>query len=161
MKKIHLLRVVMSSLFLSLAVACGDTSPEPATEDVPGQELAGTWAVSEANDVTGPAADQFTGFSISITANASAVSYTTTGGGDPLVFPEQGTFIVEATDNFEDGAEVLREPDNVPVSVRISEDGDVMDMTFTIDIGTTATNGRMAGINGEYNFTLNRQGSSN
>lgn len=161
MKTIHLLRACMSILILSLATACGDDTPDPATEEVPGQELAGSWVVSEANDVTGPAADQFTGFSISITANASAVSYTTTDGGDPLVFPEQGTFIVEATDNFEEGAEILREPDNVPMTVRISEDGDVMDMTFTIDIGTTAANGRMAGINGEYNFSLSRQGDNN
>lgn len=161
MKKIHLLRGFVGILIISLATACGDDTPDPATEEVPGEELAGTWAVNEANEVTGPAADQFTSFSITITANASAVSYTTSGGGDPLVFPEQGTFIVEATDNFEEGAEVLREPDNVPVTIRLSENGDVMDMTFTIDIGTTAANGRMAGINGEYNFTLNRQGSSN
>lgn len=161
MKTIHLLRACMSILILSLATACGDDTPDPATEEVPGQELAGTWAVSEANDVTGPAADQFTGFSISITANASAVSYTTTGGGDPLVFPEQGTLIVEATDNFEEGAEVLREPDNVPMTVSLSESGDAMDLTFTIDIGTTAANGRIAGINGEYNFSLSRQGDNN
>ena len=161
MKTIHLLRACMSILILSLATACGDDTPDPATEEVPGQELAGTWAVSEANDVTGPAADQFTGFSISITANASAVSYTTTGGGDPLVFPEQGTLIVEATDNFEESAEVLREPDNVPMTVSLSESGDAMDLTFTIDIGTTAANGRIAGINGEYNFSLSRQGDNN
>jgi len=161
MKTIHLLRACMSILVLSLVTACGDDTPDPATEEVPGQELAGTWAVSEANDVTGPAADQFTGFSISITANASAVSYTTTGGGDPLVFPEQGTLIVEATDNFEESAEVLREPDNVPMTVSLSESGDAMDLTFTIDIGTTAANGRIAGINGEYNFSLSRQGDNN
>jgi len=158
---INVLRAYMGILVLTFAAACGDNTPDPATEDVPGQDLSGTWAVSEATDVTGPAADQFTSFSITITANASAVSYTTSGGGDPLVFPEQGTFIVEATDNFEESAEVLREPDNVPITVRLSEGGDVIDMTFTIDIGTTASNGRVAGINGEYNFTLTRQGSAN
>lgn len=158
---INVLRTYMGILVLLFATACGDNTPDPATEEVPGQDLSGTWAVIEANDVTGPAADQFTSFSITITATASAVSYTTSGSGDPLVFPDEGTFIVEATDNFEEGAEVLRERDNVPITVRLSEDGDVMDMTFTIDIGTTASNGKIAGINGEYNFTLNRQGSGN
>jgi len=147
-------------LLLFVVVACGDDTPDPTTQEVPGEELAGTWLVNEAADVTGPAADQFTNFSITITATASEVSYVTSGSGDPLVFPDQGTFIVEATDDFEQGAEVLRDEDNVPITVNLSEGGNVMNLTFTIDVGTTASNGRVAGINGEYNFRLEAEGSN-
>lgn len=149
--------VIISVLF---TMACKEDPVDPGTDEVPGEELSGTWTVTDANDVTGPAADQFTSFSITITANAAGVTYTTSGGGDPLVFPEQGSLIVEATDNFDEGAEVLREPDNVPLTINLSEDGAVMNMTFTIDVGTTAANGRVAGINGEYNFRLEAQGTN-
>lgn len=149
----------VASLFALLSFgACKEDTPDGGTDEVPGQSLEATWAVTDASNVSGPAADQFTGFSITINASASGVTYTTSGGGDPLVFPAQGTLIVEPSDDFDAGAEVLREPDNVPMTINLSQDGDVMDIDFTIDVGVNA---RVAGINGEYSFTLNRQGSTN
>jgi len=160
MKHTNKLFALATILTLVFSVGCKKDDPNPPSQDVPGQALAGTWTVTEANNVTGPAADQFSNFSITITANASGVNYTTTNSGDELVFPDAGSFVVEASDDFDEGAEVLREPDNVPVDINLLEGGDVMNMTFTIDISTASINGRVAGINGEYNFTLNK-GSSN
>lgn len=143
---------------LLLNTACGDDTPDPTTEPVAGEDIAGTWNVAEANDVSGPAADQFSSFSIVINATTSQVSYTTSGNGDPLVFPDAGTFAVEDSDNFESGADVMRGPDDVDVRMTLTEDGNVLTMDFNINITTEASiNSREASINGDYRFVLQRQ----
>jgi len=145
---------VVLILLAALSTGCGEDTPDPGTTDIPGEEISGTWSVVDPSDVTGPAADQFENFTLTVTATASEVSYVSTNNGDPIVFPDQGTIVVDATDNFEDGAEVLREPDNVPVTVNLSEGGEVLNLTFTIEVGTNA---RTSGINGEYNFRMEAQ----
>lgn len=155
--KLFVLVAIVGLLFTS---ACGDDTPDPTTDPIPGEEISGIWMVAEAGDVTGPTADQFSGFSINITATSSGVSYTTSGNGDALVFPDQGTFAVEENDNFESGAEVMRGPDNVPTTITLSEGGSVLTMIFTIDIDINtdaAVNGRVASINGDYTFVLQKQ----
>jgi hypothetical protein len=155
----HLTRLLYIAVIGSMFIlsACGDDNGgDPEPENVPGDAIEGTWAATQDNAITGPAADQFTDFSITINATADQVSYTTTNSGDPSVFPGNGTFIVEASDNFETGAQVLREPDDVTVDMNLSQDGTVLTMSFTINIDA-AVNGRLAGINGEYTFILNQQ----
>lgn len=157
MKYLNKLCAFAAIISLLLSSACGEDTPNPTPDPVPGEDIAGTWTVAEPGDVTGPTADQFSGFSINITATSSGVSYTTSGNGDALVFPDQGTFAVEESDNFESGAEVMRGPDNVPTTITLSEGGNVLTMDFTIDISTAAINGRVASINGNYTFVLQKQ----
>ncbi|MEK6476404.1 hypothetical protein WJR50_02680 [Catalinimonas sp. 4WD22] len=158
MKSLNKLCAFAAIVSLLLGSACGEDTPNPTPDPVPGEDIAGTWIVAEPGDVTGPAADQFSDFSINITTTSSQVNYTTTGNGDALVFPDQGTFAVEESDNFESGAEVMRGPDNVPTTITLSEGGNVLTMNFTIDINTdAAVNGRVASINGDYTFVLQKQ----
>ncbi|MFP4090256.1 MAG: hypothetical protein ACLFUB_08875 [Cyclobacteriaceae bacterium] len=157
----HISKFLYLSVFVSLVfvTACKKDDPDPEPEVVPGEALRGTWVATQDNAVTGPAADQFANFSITITPTADQVSYTTNVAeiqGDPLVFPASGTFIVDATDNFQTGAEVLRETDDVSINMDLSEDGNVLTMNFTIAVDAVV-NGRVAGINGEYTFILNKQ----
>lgn len=145
---------------LLLAVSCEQDNPTPPPSEVPGEELAGTWAAVRDNAVTGPAADQFTAFSITITPTTNSVSYNTENSGDKTVFPSSGTFDVEASDNFETGAEIIRQPDGVPVTTTISNDGQTLTLNFNIDTSTAsidADNARIAGIDGEYTFILDKQ----
>ncbi len=157
MKYINRFWVFVAISGLMFATACGDDTPDPSTEAVPGEKLVGTWLVADPGDVTGPTADQFADFSISISATTSQVKYTASGSGDALVFPTSGTFAVEENDNFNSGAEVVRGPDNVPTDIVLTENGNVMTMSFTIDVNTAAVNGRVASINGDYTFKLQKQ----
>ncbi|MDF9800077.1 hypothetical protein OKW21_005340 [Catalinimonas alkaloidigena] len=157
MKYTHKLFVFAAILGLLLNSACGEDTPDPTADPVPGEEISGTWVVAEPGDVSGPAADQFSDFSINITATSSQVSYTTNGNGDALVFPDQGTFAVEESDDFENGATVVRGPDNVDTRIILTEEGNVLTMDFTIDININAVNGRVASINGDYTFVLQKQ----
>lgn len=162
MKYTNKFLTVIALLCLLLAVSCKKDDPTPPPPEVPGAELAGTWAAERDNAITGPAANKFTDFAITITPTTNQVSYTTTntGEGDEIVFPSSGTFDVEASDNFETGAEIIRQPDGVPVTSTISNDGQTLTLNFNIDTNTAsidAGNARVAGIDGEYTFILDKQ----
>lgn len=157
MKYINRLSAFAAVLSILLISACGDDTPDPTTDPIPGQAISGTWEVAEPSDVTGPVADQFSDFSISITATASQVTYTTSGNGEQIVFPDGGTFAVEESDNFNSGADVVRGPDNVVTRITLTEEGNVMTMSFTIDTGINARNGRVMEIEGNYVFRLQKQ----
>lgn len=158
MKYTNKLWAFAAVLGLLLGTACGsDDTPEPGEEDMLGQEISGTWIIEEPTDVTGPVADQFSAFSITITATASEVRYTASGNEEKLVFPDAGTFAVDASDNFTSGADVVRGPDNVNTRMTLTEGGNVLTMSFTIDTGINAHNGRVMAIEGDYTFTLQRQ----
>ena len=153
---------IVASLFLSIALIFGCKDDDGGGgEEIVGQELSGTWVQQEADDVTGPAAAEFTDFSISISASASGVSYTTNSenNGNPNVFPPSGTFDVDASDNFESGASITRQPDGVAMDVSLSSDGQILNMTFTISTDGDS-GGRYQGIDGQYQFTLTKQQSN-
>jgi hypothetical protein len=125
----------------------------------PGQALSGTWEQLDANDITGPAAADFDGFTLSITAAASGVTYVTNSAtnGNPNVFPTQGSFEVEASDNFTSGASITRLPDDVVIdNVKVSADGKKLDMAFTISTDGSS-GGRYQGIDGQYTFSLTKK----
>lgn len=161
MKYTNKLLTVVAMLCLLLAVSCKKKDPTPTpTEEVPGEALVGTWKAVQDNAVQGPAADQFTDFSITIAATASQVSYTTNDVGDKTVFPASGTFAVEASDNFNTGAEIIRGPDQVPVTATLSNNGQTLTLQFNIDTSEASIKGgnaRVAGIDGEYTFVLDKQ----
>ncbi|WKN32780.1 hypothetical protein PZB74_05400 [Porifericola rhodea] len=157
MKYVNRIFAFAAIVALVFHTSCGDDTPDPDTEPTPGQEITGTWAVMEEGDVTGEAKDKFSDFSITITATSSEVRFTTTGNGEALVFPSSGTFAVDASDNFKNGATVTRGADNVETRITLSEDGNILTMNFTINIESTSANGRVAGINGEYTFRLTKQ----
>ena len=144
---------------LLLAWGCKDDSgTDDGDEVVPGQAIAGTWSVGETGSVTGPTADQFENFQLTITALASRVNYTTQGNGNKIVFPDSGTLEVESSDNFSSGAEVIRQPDLVPMTMTLLPEG-TLRIVFTIsaDSHAPATNGRTTGIAGQYTFILEKQ----
>jgi hypothetical protein len=162
MKYMNRLWAFATVVSLVLASACGsDDTPDPTEDPIPGEEISGSWFVEEPGDVTGPddePADQFADFSIIITATASQVTYTTSENGEPLVFPDGGTFAVEEGDNFTSGADVVRGPDNVDTQITLSEGGNLLTMTFTIDTGIEeGENARVTEIEGEYTFRLQKQ----
>lgn len=159
MKYMNRLWAFAAVVSLLLTSACGsDDTPDPTEDPIPGQEISGSWFVEEPGDVTGPAADQFADFSIIITATASQVNYTTSGNGEAMVFPDGGTFAVEESDNFTSGADVVRGPDNVDTRITLSEGGNVLTMTFTIDTGIgDGENARVTEIEGDYTFRLQKQ----
>ncbi|WPP48523.1 hypothetical protein [Catalinimonas niigatensis] len=159
MKYINRLSAFAAVLSLLLISACGDDTPDPTTDPIPGQAISGTWFVEEPSDVTGPVADQFSDFIITITATSSEVNYTTNTeqiNAEQIVFPKLGTFAVEESDNFTSGADVMRGPDNVSTEITLSEGGNVMTMVFTIT-GLNEENARVTEVAGEYVFRLQKQ----
>lgn len=152
-------RSIVTALLFSITFffGCKEDDGGDGGEEIVGQELAGTWEQLEADDVTGPAAADFDGFSISISALSSGVSYTTNSGthGNINVFPASGSFEVEASDNFESSAVILRTPDDIDVTTSISSDGQILNMSFTINTDGDS-GGRYQGIDGQYQFTLTK-----
>jgi len=148
---------IVASLLLSVLFVFGckeDDGPNGNGDDIPGEELSGTWEQVDANDITGPAAAEFTNFSISITATASGVTYTAESPNTD-VFPTSGSFVVEESDNFITGASVTRMPDEVEVDVTVSADTTMLDMNFTIAT-EGESGGRYQGIDGQYSFSLTK-----
>lgn len=164
MKYTNKLLTIAALLSLFLTFSCKKNGGDP-TPEVPGAKLAGTWAAVQENAISGPTDEieaKFADFTININPTASQVSYSTsTGGeGDPLVFPTNGTFDVEASDNFETGAEIIRQPDGVPMTATLSNNGQTLTLQFRIDTqnaGTNTGNARVAGIVGDYTFILDKQ----
>ncbi len=150
---------ILLGLVFTLGCKKDDNGPGPGT-DVPGDELAGTWVQTAPEDITGPAAADFTGFSITISVNANAVTYTTNSNtnGNVTVFPPSGTFDVEESDDAMsgNGANITRNPDQVDVNAKVSADGKSLVMTFTINTAGGDA-GRYAGIDGNYTFNLDKQ----
>ncbi len=151
---------IVASLLLSVLFVFGckedDGGNGGDSGDVPGQEISGTWEQLTANDITGPAAAEFTDFSISITASQSGVTYTTKSANTE-VFPASGSFIVEESDDFMAGATITRMPDDVEMTgVKVSADGSKLDMNFTINTEGDS-GGRYQGIDGQYTFSLTKK----
>nr|WKN39738.1 hypothetical protein K4G66_13665 [Tunicatimonas sp. TK19036] len=148
------------SITLLLAAGCKDDTDSDNGNDVgPGQAIAGTWFVKDSTGVTGPTADQFQNFQLSITALASRVNYTAQGNNNKIVFPDAGSLEVETRDNFVNGAEVIRQPDLVPMTMTLNEADTTLRIVFTIsaDSFVPVEQGRIAGIAGEYTFNLKKQ----
>ena len=155
-------RSIVATLLLSVAFVFGCKEDDGGDGGkIVGQELAGTWEQLDAGDVTGPAAAEFSGFSISISATSSGVTYTTnsTANGNPNVFPSSGSFDVEESDNFNSGAVITRQPDGVDVTTSVSSDGQTLNMSFTISTDGSS-GGRYQGIDGQYQFTLTKKQSN-
>lgn len=166
MKYTNKLLTIAALLGVLLVTSCKKDGPGGSDDpEVPGAKLAGTWAAVQDNAITGPSDDieaKFAGFTITITPTASQVSYNASadGGGDPLVFPTSGTFDVEASDNFETGAQITRQPDGVPVTATLSNNGQTLTLEFNIatqNAGIKPNNARVAGIDGDYVFILDKQ----
>lgn len=127
--------------------------------EIPGQALAGTWEQLTPNDITGPAAADFDGFTLSISAAASGVTYNSNSNtnGNTGVFPISGSFVIEASDNFTTGATITRLPDDVEMTgVKVSADGKKLDMSFNISTDGSS-GGRYQGIAGDYSFSLTKK----
>ena len=136
-----------------------DTGTDDDDEVVPGQAIAGTWSVGEDGSVTGPTADQFEDFQLTITALASRVTYSALGNGNKIVFPDAGTLEVESRDNFSAGAEVIRQPDLLPMNMTLNESDTTLRIEFRISADSYApdNNSRVMGIEGDYVFNLKKQ----
>lgn len=166
MRYTNKLLTVAALLILLFSVSCdkngGGNTPGP---EFPGEELAGTWTAVREDAISAPAgaeaiAAEFAGFTITITADATnGVRYTATHDGEPLVFPAGGPYAlegVEDSDNFETGASVTRQPDSVPMTVTLLDNGETLRLAFTISTAS-GDNARVTGIEGEYVFTLDKQ----
>ena len=149
------------SLLLLMSCGGGDDNPTPGDDDdngnggVPGEAISGTW---EQGDIDGPAADQFTDFSITIstTDEPTELDYSTTNT-EPLVFPEQGSFDLPADPNFTTGAQVTRE-DGVQVDVTlVGEDQIRLEFTIDSDSAVPTENSRVAQVAGQYTFLLDKR----
>ncbi|MGB3587898.1 MAG: hypothetical protein WBA23_15225 [Tunicatimonas sp.] len=140
-------------------------------EVVAGQEIAGIWFIRDTTDVvvnlTTPEgvekqvkAGDFAGFRITITPRLSEVAYTTQGTISPAIFPPQGTLVVEESDDFLVGAQVIRQPDLVPMDIQLFEaDTAYIEIGFSVggDSSIPAGNSRVSGISGGYQLTLIKQ----
>ena len=161
MKYAHQLLASLAAFSLLFMVGCGggDDSPTPGENgENPGAAIIGTWVQDEPGDVTGPAAESFTDFSITFTTTdtPSQVRYTTIGT-EPLVFPAQGTFDIPESPNFQNGVQVTRE-DGVKVDIRLADENTLgMEFTVDSDSGIPTENSRVAEITGQYTFTLTKQ----
>lgn len=167
MRYTNKLLTMAALLSLIFSVSCkdnggGNNTPDP---EIPGEELAGTWTAVREDAITAPAgaeaiAAEFADFTITITADATnGVRYTATHDGEPLVFPAGGPYAlegVEDSDNFETGASVTRQPDSVPMTVTLLDNGETLRLAFTISTAS-GDNARVTGIEGEYVFTLDKQ----
>jgi len=161
-------------LFFVLLVV-GSCKENNGTDDgdevVIGQAIAGTWSVRDTTDVIVPqtapgtvekqvAPGDFVGFRLIITPSLSEVAYTTQGTISPVIFPPQGTLVVEESDDFLEGAQVIRQPDLVPMTIQLFE-ADTASLQIKFSIGrdsyTPAGNSRTFGISGGYQLTLIKQ----
>lgn len=136
-----------------------------------GQAIAGTWFVRDTTDAIVPQtapdgvekqveAGDFAGFRITITPSLSEVAYITQGTVSPAIFPPQGTLVVEESDDFTAGAEVIRQPDLVPMTIQLFEaDTAYIEVNFSVgrDSSIPASNSRRAGISGAYQLTMIKQ----
>ncbi|WKN41519.1 hypothetical protein [Tunicatimonas pelagia] len=140
-------------------------------EVVPGQAIAGTWLVRDTTDAvvdldTPPGieaqveAGDFAGFRLTITPTLSEVAYISQGNISPAIFPPQGTLVIEESDNFSVGAEVIRQPDLVPLTIQLFE-ADTASLQITFSAGLNSSiptdNSRISGISGSYQLTMTKQ----
>lgn len=150
------------SLLFMIACGGGDDSPTPNPGDdgdggdgeVPGAAITGTWVQGT---IDGPAADEFTDFSITIntTSTEGTLSYTTLNT-NTLVFPASGNFTgIPADADFTSTVQVTN--GDTPVDITLVND-DQLRMVFTIeaDSGVPTDNSRTAEVAGEYTFLLDR-----
>ncbi|MEM6844421.1 MAG: hypothetical protein AAF632_19535 [Bacteroidota bacterium] len=140
-------------------------------EVVPGQAIAGTWFVRDTTDavvdlLTFEGVEEqvepgdFVGFRLTITPSLSEVAYITQGNVSPVIFPPQGTLVIEESDDFSVGAEVIRQPDLVPMNIQLFEaDTASLQITFSagLDSSIPGDNSRASGISGDYQLTMTRQ----
>lgn len=152
--------ICLTAFALVLAWGCKeDSGTDNGGEVVPGQAISGTWAITDPSNVSGKAADQFENFQLTVTVLASRVSYSALGNSNKIVFPDAGTLEVEASDNFVTGAEVIRQPDLLPMHMMLNENDSTLRIEFEIsaDSYLPANNSRVAGIDGGYTFILKKQ----
>lgn len=164
MKYTNKLLTIAALLSLFLAFSCKDKKKETPTPEVPGAVLAGTWEAVREDAISAPAeaiAEDFADFTITFNPTTNSLNYSTTNSGDPLIFPASGTLEgVEASDNFQTATNVTRQPDNVSMDITLLENGQALRLEFTIDTqdaGHNKGNARVAGIEGKYVFTLDKQ----
>ena len=166
------LNTILLLSLLSLLFVCGcevGDDPGGGDEVVPGQAIAGTWFVEDTVDANVPQtqpggvdkqieAGAFVGFRITITPSVSEVAYVTQGNISPVIFPPQGTLVVEESDDFAVGAEITRQPDLIPMTVQVFE-SDSLQIEFAVggDSSIPANNSREAGISGNYRLMMMRQ----
>ena len=161
MKYANKLSATIIAFSLLCVIGCGgDDNPTPGPEDqVPGQEITGTWMQNEAGDVTGPAAETFTDFSITIntTSTPGRLDYTTQNT-NTLIFPSSGNFTLPDTPNFANTntVQVTRE-DGVKVDITLVNENQLrMQLTIEADSSVPSDDSRMAEIGGEYTFELDK-----
>ena len=156
MKYANKLFAAITTLSLLGMIACGggeDPTPGTGEDKVPGEEITFKWVQGT---ITGPAADTFEDFSISIgtTSTAGRLSYTTENT-NTLVFPNSGTLTLPENPNFTSGAQVTRE-DGVPVDVKLVDGKLEMKLTVDPDSSVPAGNSRVAEVSGQYTFLLDQ-----
>ncbi len=138
------------SLLFTIGCGGGDDSPDP---DGNGDAaIIGTWTEGT---ITGPAAESFEDFSITITTTNSPDQFNyTTIGTNTLVFPQAGTFTdVPADANFANGVQVTNGDTPVTLSL-VGENQLRMEFTVEADSGIPADNSRVAEVAGQYTFLL-------
>ncbi len=164
MKYANKLLTISAVLCLLLTVSCKkkDPIPEPpVSSEIPGAAISGTWAADSEDDIAYDGANpnvkkDFSNFKLTITADTSAVKYTSTSVQDK-VFPTAGTLEgITKTSNFkaDAGADVTRQPDNISTNIKLSGDGKTLTLGFAIPETTTT---RTSGVGGTYTFTLSKQ----
>lgn len=166
MKYVNKFLAFSAMLCLLCSVNCGGDEPEPEpdpdpAEETPGAALVGTWAADgeEAIAYDGENPDvvsQYADFTITIDTTDAGITYSTTGSDNPTVYPSEGSFdgITEDTD-FAAGASVTRQPDAIPTTMTLSNNGETLTLEF--NIAEENDNARVSSISGQYTFTLTKQ----
>lgn len=176
MKYVNKLVSTVAAFSMLFMIACGggddNPAPNPGTgggggdggggdggggTEMPGTAIVGTWEQLEAADVVGPAAENFTNFSITIAATSEAdkLDYTA-DNTEPLVFPAEGQFTEIAADaNFSEGVQVMN--GSTPTDITLVSETELR-MVFTVDAnsGIPSDNSRTAEVGGEYTFNLTK-----
>ena len=128
-------------------IACKDDEAEPTAEELQVDKLTATWIVGTAGSVSrdGISSDEWEDFTLTLGEN----TYTTTNTY-PDVWPIQGSWSF-----VEDNLNQIVRADGLIINVDMSEDEETLTLRFTQPDKTT--NGRIAGVAGEYTFVLIRQ----
>ena len=156
--------ILLFSLAVIAMVSCGpDPDPDPTPAQLQTQKLTGeyksasskTWTVSSVLfDGIEDRTSDWTGFTLTISADPNGVNgYTTTGGVSPGPWPLSGTWSFGGTVDNPNINLVVRDSTPNELDIAVTVNDSQLTMTFTYD-DQTHLGGRTEVVNGEYAFTF-------
>ncbi len=145
MKRLSYLTILL--LAGQILTACGDDEASPTAEELQIDKLTATWIIREEGSVTRDdiSSDEWEDFTLTL----NEFSYTTTNTY-PDVWPAQGTWSF-----VEDNLDQIERADGLIINVDIDEDEETLTLRFTQP--DKNSNGKIAGVAGEYTFILIKQ----